>query len=106
MGDCTDCYISEKSLTSPHLSLNRVGRWCTTDDYTTSFLYFSLVSTASCHFEPVSYAAVEEDCTICLVIEVLDDSDKVGADVYFFMVAHNTACQTLSEAFLKFKKTW
>ena len=28
-----------------------------------------------------SYAAVEEDCTSGLVIEVFDDSDKVGADV-------------------------
>ena len=31
--------------------------------------------------EPVSYAAVEEDCTSVFVIEVFDDSDKVGADV-------------------------
>ena len=31
--------------------------------------------------EPVSYAAVEEDCTSGLVIEVSDESDKVGADV-------------------------
>ena len=30
---------------------------------------------------PVSYTAVEEDCTTSLVIEVFDDSDKVGADV-------------------------
>ena len=30
---------------------------------------------------PVSYAAVEEDRTSGLVIEVFDDSDKVGADV-------------------------
>ena len=29
----------------------------------------------------VSYAAVEEDCTSGLVIEVCDDSDKDGADV-------------------------
>ena len=28
-----------------------------------------------------SYAAVEEDCTSGLVIEVFDDSEKVGADV-------------------------
>ena len=33
--------------------------------------------------EPVSYAAVEEDYTIGLVIEVFDDSDKVCADVVF-----------------------
>ena len=31
--------------------------------------------------EPVSYAAVEEDGTSGLVIQVFDDSDKVGADV-------------------------
>ena len=31
--------------------------------------------------EPVSYAAVEEDCTSGLVIAVFDDLDKVCADV-------------------------
>ena len=31
--------------------------------------------------EPVSHAAVEEDGTSGLVIEVFDDLDKVGADV-------------------------
>ena len=31
--------------------------------------------------EPVPYAVVEEDCTSGLVIEVFDDSDKVGAGV-------------------------
>ena len=31
--------------------------------------------------QPVSYAAVEEDGTSGLVIEVFDDLDKVGADV-------------------------
>ena len=31
--------------------------------------------------EPVSSAAVEEDCTSDLVTEVFDDSDKVGTDV-------------------------
>ena len=30
---------------------------------------------------PVSYAAVEEDCTGGLIVEVFDDLDKVGADV-------------------------
>ena len=29
-----------------HLSLNREGRWGTTDDFATSFLHFSLFSTA------------------------------------------------------------
>ena len=32
-------------------------------------------------FEPVSYAAIEEDCTSGLVMEFFDDSDKVDADV-------------------------
>ena len=36
---------------------------------------------SSCCFEPVSYAAAEEDGTSGLVIEVFDDQDKVGADV-------------------------
>ena len=43
----------------------------------------------------LSYAAVEEDGTSGLVIEVFDDSNEVGA-----------ACQTLSKAFLKSMKTW
>ena len=34
-----------------------------------------------CCSEPASYAAVEEDYTSGLVMEVFDDSDKVGADV-------------------------
>ena len=33
------------------------------------------------YLEPVSSAAVEEDCTSDLVTEVFDDSDEVGADV-------------------------
>ena len=32
-------------------------------------------------FGPVSYAAIEEDCTCGLNVEVFYDSDKVGADV-------------------------
>ena len=36
---------------------------------------------SSCCSKPVSYAAVEEDCTGGLVIEDSDDSDKVDADV-------------------------
>ena len=38
-------------------------------------------------FGTVSYAAIKEDCIRGLIIEVFDDSDKVDADVYFFMVA-------------------
>ena len=55
---------------------------------------------SNCCAEPVSYAAVEEDGTSGLVIEVFDDLDKVGTDV-LFMVAHEAACQTVSKAFLK-----
>ena len=39
------------------------------------------MSDSNCCSEPVSYAAVEEDGTSGLVIEVFDDLDKVGADV-------------------------
>ena len=55
---------------------------------------------------PVSCAAVEEDGTSGLVIEVFDDSVKVGTDFYFFMVAHKAACQTQLKSFLKSMKTW
>ena len=36
---------------------------------------------SNCCLEPVSYAAVEEDSTSGLVIEVFEDSDKISADV-------------------------
>ena len=39
------------------------------------------LSDSNCCSEPVSYAAVEEDCTSGLVMAVFDDWDKVGADV-------------------------
>ena len=39
------------------------------------------LSDSNCCSEPVSYAAVEEDGTCSLVIEVFDDLDKVCADV-------------------------
>ena len=39
------------------------------------------LSDFTCCLEPVFYAAVEEDCTSGLVIEVFDDSDEVGAGV-------------------------
>ena len=40
-----------------------------------------ILSDSNCCSEPVSYAAVEEDSTSGLVIEVFDDLDKVCADV-------------------------
>ena len=39
------------------------------------------MSDSNCSSEPVSYAAVEEDCSGGHVIEVFDGSDKDGADV-------------------------
>ena len=39
------------------------------------------LSDSNCCLEPVSYAAVEEDGTSGLVIEVFDDLDRVCADV-------------------------
>ena len=48
---------------------------------------------SNCCSEPVSCAAVEEDCTSGLVIEVFGDSGKVG---------HKAACLTLSKAFFFF----
>ena len=39
------------------------------------------MSESICCSEPVSYAAVEEDSTKGLVIEVFDDLDKVCSDV-------------------------
>ena len=39
------------------------------------------LSDSNCCSEPVSYAAVEEDSTSGLFIEVFNDSDKVDADV-------------------------
>ena len=42
---------------------------------------YTSLSDSSCCSEPVSYAAVEEDGTGGLVIEVFDELDKVCADV-------------------------
>ena len=42
---------------------------------------YTCLSDSSCCSEPVSYAAVEEDGTSVLVIEVFDGLDKVCADV-------------------------
>ena len=39
--------------------------------------------------EPVIYAVVEGDGTSGLVIEVFDDSDKVGADLLFHGCPHS-----------------
>ena len=51
--------------------------------------------------EPVSYAAVEEDCTTVLVIEVFDDLDKVGADVVLLHVCPQSCMQNPVKALLE-----
>ena len=38
--------LGQPRVPPPHLSLNREGRWGTTDDFATSFLHFSLFSIA------------------------------------------------------------
>ena len=48
------------------------------------------MSESICCSEPVSYAAVEEDCTSGLVIEVLMTWVKLVLMLYFFMVAHRS----------------
>ena len=56
-------------LTSPHLSLNLEGRWGTTDDFTTSFLHFSLSSTALWvleNYRPVHYLMLSPHLFLCL----------------------------------------
>ena len=52
-----------------HLSLNREGRWGTTDDFTASFLHFSLFSTAlwdSANSRPV-YSIMSSHLFPCLL---------------------------------------
>ena len=52
-------------------------------------------------FGTFSYAAVEEDCTSGLVIEVFDDSDKVGADVVLLHGCPQRCMPNPVEGFLK-----
>ena len=42
------------------------------------------LSDSKCCLQPVSYAAIEEDCIGGLLIEVFDDSNKVGLDAGLF----------------------
>ena len=52
-----------------HLSLNREDRWGNTDDFATSFLHFSLFSTAPCdlaNFRPVHSLMLSSYLFFCL----------------------------------------
>ena len=51
--------------------------------------------------EPLSHAAVKEDCTSGLVIEVLDDWDKVGADVVLLHGCQQSCMQNPVEGLLE-----
>ena len=60
----------------------------TTDNFATSFLHFSLGELQACPFPdvvlpPLPMSALSSS-PFGLVIEVFDDSDKVGADVVLF----------------------
>ena len=54
-----------------HLSLNREGRWGTTDDFTTNFLHFPLLTTALwdlANSRPVHSLVLSPTCSsVCLV---------------------------------------
>ena len=52
-------------------------------------------------FGTFSYAAVEEDGTSGLIIEVSDDSDKVGADVVLLHGCPQSCMQNLVEGLLE-----
>ena len=55
----------------------------------------------NCCSEPVSHAAVEEDSTTGLVIEVFDDSDKVGADIVLLHDCSQSCMPNPVEGFLE-----
>ena len=56
---------------------------------------------SNCSLESDSYAAVEEDGTSGLVIQVFDDSDKVGADVVLLRGCPQSCMSNSIEGLLK-----
>ena len=66
--ECTSGCWSDAILSS-HLSLNREGRWGTTGDFATSFLHFSLFSTALWdlpNYRPVHSLMLSSHLFLCL----------------------------------------
>ena len=59
------------------------------------------MSDSNCCSEPVSYAAVEEDGTSVLVIEVFDDLDKDGAVVVLLRVCLQSCMPSPVEGLFK-----
>ena len=56
-------------------------------------------------FEPACYAAIEEDCTGCLVIKLFGDSDKVGTDVVLLHGCPQSCVPNPVEGLLESMKT-
>ena len=61
---------------------------------------------SNCCSEPVYYAAVEVDALVALSKRFLMTWIRFVLMLYFSIVAHKAACQTLSKPFLKSMKTW
>ena len=59
-----------------------------------------ILSDSNCCPEPVYCAAIEENGTSGLNIEVLMTWLRIVLMLYFFMVAHEAACQDMVEVFL------
>ena len=69
LGDVGEDVGEDPSLISAHLSLNREGRWGTTDDFATSFLHVSLFSTALwdlANSRPVNPLMLSSHLFLCL----------------------------------------
>ena len=64
------------------------------------------VADSNCCPEPVFYAAVKRTAQVALLERFLMTWIRFVLMLYFFMIAHKFACQTLSKAFLKSMKTW
>ena len=67
--DQNPCVEPTVSLISSHLSLNHKGCWGTTDDFATSFLHFSLFSTAPLDLpnsRPVHSLMLSSHLSVCL----------------------------------------
>ena len=69
MFSCFLFTVAQETLHHHHLSLNREGRWGTTDDFAAGFLHFSLFSTAfwdSANSRPVHSLMLSSHLFLCL----------------------------------------
>ena len=78
---------SDYSVISSHLSLNRGGRWSTTDDFATSFLHFSCSPLPSGTLQTpglsIPWCCLPTSSSVCLVffLLLLCLSRRVGPDL-------------------------